>query len=120
MPFTDQFWRAVADYAILFPSLAAVTQTTSWDLWLTEYQRVRATAFASIIITANTAEGGSASGRSQFDQETLVDALHCRRYDLDNTYVLPVHLTSYLSAAARRRQSSDPLIMTFGAAWPSF
>jgi len=114
MPFDDQFWRAVADYALQFPDLASVTTATPWDKWLAEYSRVRATAFASVLITANNAEGGSASGRQQFPQETLIDALHARRWELDNTYVLPAHLFSYASALIRRRQADNPLVIQFG------
>ena len=34
-PFTDQFWRALADYGVTMPALGAANAT-----WLTEYTRV--------------------------------------------------------------------------------
>lgn len=99
MPFSEQFWRAVADYGVLFVDLDSLGAGNPPADWLTEYQRVRATAFASVLITSAGFEGGSGSGQRQFPQEVLIDALHCRRYDLDNDYVLPRNLALYPSAA---------------------
>lgn len=111
-PFTDQFWRAIADYKVFMPALGTAAAT-----WLTEYNKVRRTAFASVMFTANSTEGGSASGQRQFPQEVLTDALHCHRHDLDPAYALPVHLSDYESAKIQRARAGNRRGMTlrFGA-----
>lgn len=91
--FNTQFWRALADYRIKFPNKAALGEAGA--TWLTEYARVKATAFASVLITSSTTEGGSGSGARNFSQETLVDALHCRRAELDDEYELPEYLAAF-------------------------
>ena len=96
-PFTDQFWRALADYGVTMPALGAANTT-----WLTEYTRVRNTALASVLLTASASEGGNASGSRQFPQEVLLDALHCRRFELDPAYLLPPHLAAFPSAKVER------------------
>lgn len=111
MPFDDDFWRAVADYAIKLPTAAALTGDPS--PWLTEYLRVGRSAFASVLITASATEGGNASGSRQFPQATLIDALHCRRYDLDNDYELPPHLASYPEAKEARKRAGRPRVLKF-------
>jgi len=112
-PFSDSFFRAVADYAIQFPTVQDLGENAS--AWIAEYNKVRGTAFASVLLTTNSQEGGgSAGGQRNFSQEMRVDALHCRRYDLDNTYVLPPHLAGYPSAVARRRNARPgSLILRF-------
>jgi hypothetical protein len=96
-PFTDQFWRALADYGVNLPALGAANTT-----WLTEYTRVRNTALASVLLTASGTEGGNASGSRQFPQEILLDALHCRRFEFDPAYLLPPHLSAFPSAKIER------------------
>jgi hypothetical protein len=75
-------------------------------MWLTEMARIRRTAFAAILINASATEGANASGLRNFSQQVLTDALPCRRYDLDNTYVLPPHLAAYSSAKIERAPQS--------------
>jgi hypothetical protein len=105
-PFTDQFFRAIADYALKFPTLGDLGGGNPPSTWMAEYNRVRQTAFASVLLTSNSQEGGgTAGGQRNFSQEILVDALHCRRFDLDNTYILPAHLAGYPSALIRRRNA---------------
>lgn len=88
--FDDNFWRAVADYNLQFPNLAALG-TNAAD-WLAEYARVKRSAFSSVLITASASEGASGSGVKNFPQATLVDALHYVRHQLDASYPLPVHI----------------------------
>lgn len=101
MPFDLQFWRALADYGVQFANVGALGVGDPPATWLTEYNRVRATAFASTLITSTGFESGSASGSRQFPQETLLDALHCRRHELDEDYDLPAHLADFEAAKAR-------------------
>lgn len=113
MTFDDSFWRALADYQLQFPTLASLGENNPPALWYAEYQRVRATAFAAVQITSGSFEGGASSGVQSFSQETLLDALHCRRFDLDNTYELPAHLANYVAIRTARRSSGMPGVITF-------
>jgi hypothetical protein len=111
-PFSDQLFRAIADYAIQFPNAGSLG--TDLAKWLAEYTRVRSTAFASVLLTSNSQEsGGSAGGQRNFSQEVLIDALHCRRYDLDNTYVLPPHLADYPSQVLLIQRRYRPQVIRF-------
>ncbi len=102
MPFTDPFWRAIARYRLMFPDLDSLG--VSVVTWLTELDRVGRSAFAAVLLTnSNTGDGSGASGQKNFSQEVLTDALHCRRFELDDTYELPEHLADFESASARRR-----------------
>ncbi len=112
MPYDDQFWRAVADYGDRFPTVGSLGVDAA--TWLAEMARIRRTAFAAVLITASGTEGGNASGVRNFPQEVLADALRCRRYDLDNTYVLPPHLARYPSAALARARGSGGATVRFG------
>jgi hypothetical protein len=102
-PFSDELFRAVADYALQFPD--ANSLGTNAATWLTEMARIRRTAFAAILINASATEGANASGLRNFPQQVLADALHCRRYDLDSAYVLPPHLAAYPSAKIERARA---------------
>ena len=109
MTFDDQFWLAVADYGVMMPALGAANVT-----WLTEYQRVRTTALAAVLIMNQGSEGGSAGGGRQFPQETLLNALFCHRFDLDPTYVLPPHLAAYPAMKIRRaNQRPGSIVLRF-------
>lgn len=110
-PFTLQFWRALADYGVIMPALGTDAVT-----WLAEYTRVRRTAFASVLLTNNSSEGASAGGKGNFSQEILTDALHCHRYNLDDSYTLPPHLASYPSALIERQRAgtSRGVTLRFG------
>ena len=107
MPFTDQFWRALADYGVLFGNLDALGEGTPPAAWITEYNRVRATAFAAVLLTSSSFEGGNSAGQKLFPQETLLDALHCRRFELDDDYALPAHLAQFVSAKAARASGNS-------------
>jgi hypothetical protein len=99
MPFTLDFWRALADYRLRFPdanSLGAAVAT-----WLTEMARVRKTAFAAVLLTNSSSEGSSAGGQKHFESGILADALHCRRFEIDDDYELPPHLAGFASAKAK-------------------
>jgi len=113
MLFDDDFWRALADCQINFPSLADLGDGNPPSAWLAEYIRVGRTAFASVLLTASGTEGGNASGQRQFSQATIIDALHCRRFDLDPSYTLPVHLTQYPSARVSKARGNRSFQMTF-------
>ena len=49
-PFTDELFRAIADYALQFPDTNSLG--TNAATWLTEMARIRRTAFAAILIEA--------------------------------------------------------------------
>ena len=109
-PFTDQFWRALAHYRITITSLGSDAAT-----WRTEYDRVSRTAFASLLITNSSQENSTHSGEALFPQAVLVDALHCRRFELDNGYTLPEHLAAFVSAkTSRARAGRGGVILRFG------
>lgn len=111
-PFTDSLFRAIADYTVMFPDVGSLG--TSNATWIVEYNRVRGTAFAAVLLTSNSQEGGgTAGGQRNFSQEVLLDALHCRRYDLNHAYVLPPHLDAYPEAIIARRQGGRPRVIRF-------
>lgn len=82
----DDFQLAYADYCLMFPTLASLGDGAS--VWLTEYNRVKATAIAPVLVTS-TGGGDTPNVGSQrnFDQKTLLRALHARRAALDSTYL---------------------------------
>lgn len=112
-PFTDQFWRALADYQIKFADAGSLGSGTPPVNWLEEYNRVRATAMSSVLITSGSFEGGGNSGVQNFPQEILLDALHCRRFDLDANYELPVHLLQYPSAKISCAKGNGGFVISF-------
>lgn len=101
MVFDLPFWRALADYGVLFPEVANLGTGTPPSAWLTEYNRVRVDAFGSVLITSAGGEGTQQSGAREFPQATLIDALHCRRFELDDDYDLPAHLVGFNASKAR-------------------
>lgn len=80
---------ALADYAIQFPDLASLGTGTPPSLWKAEYDRVKDTAFAPVLVTTTGSEGTNVGSLRNFDQRTLLTALHARRHQLDSTYVSP-------------------------------
>jgi hypothetical protein len=102
MIFSDDFWRAVQDYTLQFPTLESLGENAS--AWLAVRNAAKATARASVLITSGTAEGGSGSGQRNFSQSVLIDALDYRRHQLDASYTLPVHL---------RRDDASALVISF-------
>lgn len=112
MGFTDQFWRALQKYRLAFPTL--VSLGTSAATWLAERERVEGTALAQVLLTSGSHEGGSQSGERSFPGELLVDALDCRRFELDDTYTLPEHLGDFAAASAsRRKRKAGGIVMQF-------
>ncbi len=113
MTFDEPFFQALADFGILFPDLPSLGTGTPPAAWLAEYHRLRSDAFAAVLVQSTSTEGGAVSGLRQFPQDTLLDALHCRRFELDPTYVLPVHLLSYPSERAIRAHGRRGFLMSF-------
>lgn len=113
MTFDQNFWQALADYGVQFPTLESLGSGNPPDKWIAEYNRVRADAFGSVLVTSTGTEGANASGLKQFPQATLIDALHCRRFELDPTYTLPVHLLTYSSERAIVAKGRRGFLMSF-------
>lgn len=105
MVFSTDFWRALAKYRLMFTDIASLG--ASYATWLAELERVEGTKFAQVLITSAGNEGGNQSGEKGFDGGLLVDALHCRRYELeaeeDVPYELPEHLAGFPSAKLKAR-----------------
>lgn len=106
MIFSDDFWRAFADYMVIFPTVESLGAGTPPTLWAAEYAKVRKPAFDPVLLTATATEGANGSGQRNFAQTTRADALHCRRHDLDRSYELPPHLAGFLTAKAQRANPS--------------
>lgn len=102
MTFDDNFWRALQDAVLAFPTVASLGSGTPPATWLAARNAARETARAAVLITGSSSEGGSGSGQRQFDQGTVVDALDCRRFALDATYELPPHLAGFAAEKAAR------------------
>lgn len=111
MPFDDNFWRALAMYRLKFSNLGSLGAAAA--TWLLEMERVNRHAFAAVLLTQQADDRGSTGGSRQFPQETLADALHCRRHELDETYALPEHLAHFESAKASRQQAGLPRVLRF-------
>lgn len=80
---------ALAHYAIQFPDLASLGAGSPPATWKTEYDRVMDTAFAPVLVTGTGSEGSNVNASRNFDQKTLLHALHVRRNQLDETYTAP-------------------------------
>ena len=80
------FTLALAHYRLQFPDFASLGSGDPPATWKTEYDRVASDAFNNLLITSTTFTGGHASGVKQFDQQTLLQALHTRRSELDDDY----------------------------------
>ena len=100
MTFDDNFWRAWQDCALSFPDLASLGANAV--NWLAARAAAKSTARAAVLITQTGSEGGSGSGQRNFDQNTVVDALDCRRFALDPAYELPPHLAGFTAEKALR------------------
>lgn len=102
MTFDDNFWRALQDAVLAFPTLASLGAGDPPATWLASRTAAKNTARAAVLITQTGSEGGSGSGQRQFDQGTVVDALDCRRFALDPAYELPPHLAGFTAEKAAR------------------
>lgn len=86
----DDFQLALAHYRLLFPALASLAagaqDVTGVARWRAEYDRVASCGLSATLITNSTMEGGGVGASRNFDQKTLLAALHARRAELDSTY----------------------------------
>lgn len=80
----DDFQLAYAHYCLLFPDLESLGDDAA-D-WRTEYDRVVACGLAATLITSNSQAGDVTAASKNFDQRTLLTALHLRRAKIDETY----------------------------------
>lgn len=80
----DDFDLALAHYRLLFPTLASLG-TAAAD-WRTEYDRVAASGLSPTLLTSTSFEGGASGASRNFSQTVLLEALHCRRAELDSDY----------------------------------
>lgn len=80
---------ALAHYALQFPDLASLGAGTPPATWKAEYDRVMDTALAPILVTGTGSEGTNVNAMRNFDQKTMLTALHARRNQLDSTYTAP-------------------------------
>lgn len=100
---SDDFWRAVQDAKLTFPTLASLGSGDPPAAWLAARNAAKSTGRAAVLITSSGSEGSSGSGQRNFDQNIVVDALDYRRHQLDSTYTLPPHLATDDSAPATLR-----------------
>ena len=91
---------ALAHYALQFPDLAALGEDAA--TWRTEYDRVAESGLSATLVNQTASEGTSVGSMRNFDQRTLLQALHLRRNQLDDTYPAPF---AELPAIAGRRLS---------------
>lgn len=87
MPDDEQL--ALAHYALQFPTLASLGSGNPPSSWKAEYDRVAETGLGAQLVTSVSSEGTTTGAARNFDQKTLLWALHIRRYQLDPTYVSP-------------------------------
>ena len=80
---------ALAHYALQFPDLASLGTGTPPATWKAEYDRVMDVALAPVLVTGTGNEGTNVNALRNFDQKTLLTALHARRNQLDSTYTSP-------------------------------
>jgi hypothetical protein len=113
MVFDDSFWRALADYKIKFPDKPSLGLGNPPAAWLVAYNAAREDAFGSVLILNATSEGGGGGGLRNFSQETLLDALHACRFELDPTYELPPHLATFTEMKLARSRGKRGFLMSF-------
>jgi len=82
----SDFELALAHYRLSFPDLSSLGSGTPPAAWKTEYDRVAAFGLTATLLTSSSSVAGSASSQKNFDQKTLLHALHTRRSELDSTY----------------------------------
>src|SRR5688500_17239116 len=87
---------ALAHYALMFPDVGALGEGNPPVAWKEEYDRV-----AALALSPTLAIGTSVNALRNFDQKTLLWALHLRPRMLDEDYVLPGELMP--AVAVRRR-----------------
>lgn len=86
----DEFQLALAHYRLVFADLESLGdagangQPTAW--W-TVYNEVASGAMAQTLVLESAAEGTRVAGARNFDQLTLLRALHARRAELDPDYI---------------------------------
>jgi hypothetical protein len=83
----DDYAIALAHYRLLFPDLASLGTGDPPFTWYAEYNRVVALGLSATLITSTNMEGSAAGASRNFDQKTLLLALHARRGELDGEYL---------------------------------
>lgn len=104
----DDFTLALAHYRLLFPDLASLGVGTPPPIWKTEYDRVAASGLSATLLTSTTMEGGGGGFIRNYDQKTLLAALHTRRGELDSDYL------ATLTAAAPVTARPAGIVVRFG------
>lgn len=103
------FQLALAHYRGQFKTLADLGGGAEPAAWKAEYDRVAASGFGAVLITSSSFEGGAGSGQRNFDQKTLLKALHARRAELD-----PSHDdTAFAPAAVKPRLRRTGITVQF-------
>lgn len=83
----DALQLALAHYALQFPDLASLGANAA--TWRTEYDRVAESGLSPTLVNQTMSEGTTIGSMRNFDQKTLLWALHIRRSQLDEDYTAP-------------------------------
>jgi hypothetical protein len=92
----DALQLALAHYALQFPTLNSLGVNAV--TWKAEYDRVAESGLSATLVNSTTSEGTSIGSMRNFDQQTLLWALHLRRAQLDDTYTAPFEPVPMLGA----------------------
>jgi hypothetical protein len=77
---------ALEHYRMLFPDGDALGEGSPPQAWKAEYDRLAKSGLSATLVTQTSTEGMSVSSQKNFDQKTLLRALHDRRAELDSDY----------------------------------
>lgn len=85
----DDLQLALAHYALQFPNAASLGLGDPPATWKAEYDRVASCGLSATLVTQTASEGTSVGASRNFNQASLLWALHLRRHQLDETYTAP-------------------------------